>query len=141
MIDPLTAASAAASLGAHAVGVLTYIATVQDAPARSRQMRMQLQTVVQLADNIERMLNKKAQMPIDFLLPTIDEFRSVLEKVSHRIRESSTSGVRRFMWPLNETETERLFCDIEHYKTSFMSFFLLHNVYDPPPPPPIIIMS
>jgi hypothetical protein len=128
MLEPISAAKLAAVIVGEAVGVLTFIKRVQDAPVRSQQLRVQLRTVVQLVEYIERMLKNETQMPIASIPQALTEFRVILDKLTHRLRESSTSGMKRVTWPFNETETERHLRDIEHYKTTFISFFLVHNV-------------
>ena len=131
MIDPLTAANTVASLGGQVLKVLNYITAVHDAPARALQMRTKLQIVVQLADHIELLLDEKPQMRAPSLLDAMAGFRSVLQNVSRRITDPSRSTAQRFAWPFTEPETERLFADIEHYKTAFTLFFSYHSLYDP----------
>ena len=128
MIDPFTAAKLAAILAGQAMNVLSYITNVHDAPVRSQQLRGQLRIVVQLAEYIERLLNDEAQIPIASLHQAMTEFRAILDQLSRRLQEASTSGVKKLLWPFNESETDKYLQDIEHYKTTFISFFVLHNV-------------
>lgn len=131
MIEPLTAANTVASIGAQVLKVLNYVVAVHDAPTRARQMRTQLQTAVQLADHIEQLLAEKPQMPVGSLPDAMSGFRQVLQNVSSRIGDTSMSKVQRLAWPFTEQETDRLFSDIEHYKSSFNTFFSVQNLYDP----------
>jgi hypothetical protein len=128
MIDPYTAAKTAAIVAGLALNVLNYIQNVREAPARSQQLRAQLRTVVQLAEYIEQLLNDKPQLPVASLQQAMDEFRVILDELIHRVRAASTTGARRFLWPFSESETDKYLTDIEHYKTTFISFFVVHNV-------------
>jgi len=128
MIDPITAAKAAAVVAGLAVSLLSYIAKVQDAPARAQQLRAQLRIVHQLAEYIEQLLNDKPQLPVTSLQQAMTEFRAILDELDQRTRAANTTGAKRFIWPFNENDTEKYLRDIEHYKTAFISFFVVHNV-------------
>jgi hypothetical protein len=128
MLDPFTAAKLAAILASQAMRVLGYITNVHEAPVRSQQLRGQLRIVVQLAESIERLLKDEAHIPIASLHQAMTEFRPILDQLNRRLQEASTSGVRRLLWPFNEAETDKYLVDIEHYKTTFISFFVVQNV-------------
>lgn len=128
MIEPITAAKSAAFIAVLALNVLGYIQKVKDAPERSQRLRAQLRTVVQLAEHIELLLVDKPQLPVASLQQAMNEFRTILDEMNHRIRATSTTGARRLLWPFNEAETDKQLSDIEHYKTTFISFFVIHNV-------------
>ena|SRR5271170_5816125 len=128
MIDPYTATKTAAVVAGLALNVLNYLQNVKDAPARSQQLRAQLRTVVQLAEYIEQLLKDKPQLPVASLQQALNEFRTILDELTHRIREASTTGARRFLWPFSEADTDKYLTDIEHYKTTFISFFVVHSV-------------
>jgi hypothetical protein len=128
MVCPLTAAKAAALVAGLAVNVLAYIAKVQDAPARAQQLRAQLRIVHQLAEHIEQLLNDKPQLPVAALQQAMTEFRAILDELNHRTRAANATGARRLIWPFNEADTDKYLRDIEHYKTAFISFFIVHSV-------------
>jgi len=128
MIEPYTAAKTAAVVAGLALNVLRYIHSVRNAPARSQQLRSQLGTVVQLAEYIEQLLNDKPQLPVTALQQALNEFRTILDELNHRTGEASTTGAKRYLWPFSEGETDKYLTDIEHYKTTFISFFVVHNV-------------
>jgi hypothetical protein len=133
MIEPITAAKTAAAVVGLLQNVIGYIQKVNDAPVRSQQLRAQLRSVTELAEYIEQLLRDKPRLPIHSLQQTMDEFRTILDGLAQRVQESSVSGKGRFLWPFNETEIEKYLIDIEHYKTTFISFLLVHNVYHPYP--------
>jgi hypothetical protein len=128
MADPYTAAKAAALVAGLAVSVLTYLAKVQDAPARAQQLRAQLRIVHQLAEYIEQLLNDKPQLPVASLQQAMTEFRVILDELNSRTQAANATGLRRLKWPFDEADTNKYLSDIEHYKTAFISFFVVHNV-------------
>ena len=128
MVDPVTAAKAAALVAGLAVSVLTYIAKVQDAPARAQQLRAQLRIVHQLAEYIEQLLKDKPQLPVASLQQAMTEFRAILDQLNQRTRAANAVGAKRFIWPFNEADTEEYPRDFKRYNTAFIPFFVIHNV-------------
>lgn len=126
MFDPVTAAELAAHLASQALLVVNYIAKVRNAHTRLQQLRAQLRIVLQLAEYIEKIPKDRNLMPTASLHQAMTEFRAILDELAHRIQVGG--ALQRLMWPLNEAETDKYFRDVEHYKTTFMSFFVMHNV-------------
>ena len=128
MIDPYTAAKTAAVVAGLAVSVLGYMAKVRDAPRRAQQLRAQLRMTHQLAEDIIQLLKTKPQLPVASLEQALTEFQAILDELEERTRAANTDGLKKYIWPLTEDDTERYLSDIEHYKTAFISFFTLHNL-------------
>jgi DNA repair exonuclease SbcCD ATPase subunit len=128
MIEPYTAAKTAAVIVGLAVSVLGYMAKVRDAPRRAQQLRAQLRMTHQLAEDIIQLLKTKPQLPVASLEQALTEFQAILDELEERTRAANTEGLKKYIWPLNEDDTERYLSDIEHYKTAFISFFTLHNL-------------
>jgi DNA repair exonuclease SbcCD ATPase subunit len=128
MIDPYTAAKTAAVVAGLAVSVLGYMAKVRDAPRRAQQLRAQLRMTHQLAEDIIQLLKTKPQLPVASLEQALTEFQAILDELEERTRAANTDGLKKYIWPFNEDDTERYLSDIEHYKTAFISFFTLHNL-------------
>jgi DNA repair exonuclease SbcCD ATPase subunit len=128
MIDPYTAAKTAAVVAGLAVSVLGYMAKVRDAPRRAQQLRAQLRMTHQLAEDIIQLLKTKPQLPVASLEQALTEFQAILDELEERTRAANTDGLKKYVWPFTEDDTERYLSDIEHYKTAFISFFTLHNL-------------
>lgn len=75
-----------------------------------------------MAQCIERIPKHRNPVPAAFL----DEFRAILDDLASRIQNQGS--LDRLLWPLNEKDIDKYFPDVEYYKTTFMSLFLVHNV-------------
>ena len=128
MIDPITAAKTAAIVAGLAVSVLGYMSKVRDAPRRAQQLRAQLRMTHQLAEDIIQLLKTKPQLPVASLEQALTEFQAILDELEERTRAANTDGLKKYIWPFSEDDTERYLSDIEHYKTAFISFFTVHNL-------------
>src|SRR5271154_423089 len=128
MIDPITAAKTAAIVAGLAVSVLGYMSKVRDAPRRAQQLRAQLRMTHQLAEDIIQLLKTKPQLPVASLEQALTEFHAILDELEERTRAANTDGLKKYIWPFSEDDTERYLSDIEHYKTAFISFFTVHNL-------------
>ena len=128
MIDPVTAAKTAAIVAGLAVSVLGYMSKVRDAPRRAQQLRAQLRMTHQLAEDIIQLLKTKPQLPVASLEQALTEFQAILDELEERTRAANTDGLKKYIWPFSEDDTERYLSDIEHYKTAFISFFTVHNL-------------
>jgi|SRR5271155_173379 len=127
-MDPVTAvglAGSVAQLADLARSVVSnmwqYCRAVQDAPNRSRELRLEMCVICDLLESLENaMINSRfpSTAPVS-LKDSINGFQALLNKMKVRIAESQTKGLSRLKWPFTETENKRLISSIERYKGSF----------------------
>lgn len=124
MIDPLSATALAATSGQLAewafqvfYNLTRYYFNVRDAPRRSRELREELNSLIELLVELE---DTFLQAPTIELANTIySEFqaiRTLLDQLVQRTNSKETKVFRRLRWPFLEAENNQLISQIGRFK-------------------------
>jgi hypothetical protein len=126
-MDPVSIIGLVASIqqlsdrtGIIVVQLCDYFVMIKEAPARSKELRNELQTISNILLSLTNLLKEHPIAGLSETLETsLTEFREVLDGLEQRIRPESTRGIRRFLWPFSKTSIERILSKIERCKTAF----------------------
>lgn len=126
MLDPVTGiglAASAAGLADLAFEVFTnlhkYYRDVRDAPARSADLRTEVDSLVDLLSNAQEVFERNSNDIFRSTLPQeLDALRDLLNELYRRTTPREVSGVRRLRWPFREGENAEILSKIERYKAN-----------------------
>lgn len=127
MPDPITTIGLASSLdqlAATATNIVCnmykYYEAVRDAPKCSGELRREVGAVSDLLKQIVDVVGPAStastfKVPDSFSV-SVTEMEITLQVMDKRVQSSETEGFRRFKWPFNKEENERLLSKIERFK-------------------------
>jgi hypothetical protein len=139
MSDPITAIGLAASVvqlsdlaGRVFVRAFQFYRDVKDAPARSKELRDELQLVADLLDSLKEVcmvpdLQLPGQLDLGRLGQSLTQFDEFLTSIDQRITMERTRGLKRLKWPFSIEETQRLLESIGRYKETFNWALNMHQ--------------
>jgi hypothetical protein len=128
-MDPVSLVGLITSVGQAAdltVKLLTnireYYLDVKSAPAESKEIQSELQTVSVTLHSLRDFLKSNPSMAapqIGSLAKTADKFSEILRELEKLIHPKRTRGFRRLGWPFSKGETNKILGKIERLKSLF----------------------
>jgi hypothetical protein len=95
---------------------------VKEAPARSRELRDELQAVADLLDSLKSLFQSAAVKEVRLLRleESVAQFETFLVDLENRTMQARTQGIYRLKWPFSKDENQRLIETIGRYKETFI---------------------
>jgi hypothetical protein len=128
-MEPITAIGLALSVAQVAeftgrvfINLYRYYLDVQDAPARSAELRDEVGISLSLLNALPPALANDSTLSViqlSALETAVTGFRQTLEKMNSYILPEATSSFRKLKWPFNQDKNARLIAKIERYKVAF----------------------
>jgi hypothetical protein len=158
-MDPVTAVGLAASVvqladlaGNVFITIFQYYRQVRDAPAQSKELRDELQTVADLLDSLKRIIlsktgtstepqiNGRGELVLESLQKSTIEFDKFLKELQQRagkvpnersnwIKRSFSRNLQRITWPFTQEENQRLLGRLSRYKETFNLALNMEQTY------------
>ena len=125
-MDPITAVGLIASIAQIAqqstsllIRLSQFYRDVKEAPARSKELRDELQTVTDLLNALKTTFDADSISLTDSLKRSTTEFQGILKQLETRLAAEKTEGLKKFKWPFTKADNERIISQIERYKATF----------------------
>jgi hypothetical protein len=149
MVDPITAfgiGAGAAQLAGCAlkslVNLVNYYRNVRDAPAKSKELRDELDTLVDLLEEIQQSFEPTTviKLPLSVLI----EFENIHQSLiwlCEKAKAKNTQGIGRFKWPLTNANNLEMLGRIGRFKGTLNSILNLRQMYSSIPVLKDVFMS
>ena len=116
------------------VRLANYYGDVRNAPAQSKELRDEFQTVSDLLKSLNKTLATDSVVFVehhDSLKRSAAEFKEILDDLEERIKPKRTMGFARLKWPLSKAENETIISKIERHKSIFSFALSISQTYVP----------
>lgn len=133
--------SALTQLVAYTAKVATslsdYCSTVKNAPARSKELCDELETVSAVLHSLTQLLKPDSNvqislLPISALQKTAQKFGELLQSLERRVQPLSFQGHKKYFWPLSKSRIEKALVKLERHKITFSLALNVQNMYRMP---------
>jgi Fungal N-terminal domain of STAND proteins len=154
-MDPITAIGLVASISQLAdqagrlfVSLFDYYREVKEAPARSKELRDEVQAVADLLDSLKKIVSKantgsrvnSELLQLNESIPKCEEFLRELEARTLQTRSSKSTKTRwsfwndsstldKLKWPFTKEENKRLLDALGRYKENFSWALNMQQTY------------
>ena len=141
-MDPLSAIGIAANFGQLAdlaskiiVSLYKYFDDFRTAPARSAELRDELNSLVGLLKTLEQALMIDGEDPVmtDELKITLQGLTKVIQELRGHVGQGKMKGMERLKWPFKKEENERFISRITTYKGTLILALNMEERFTIPP--------
>jgi hypothetical protein len=137
MVDPIAAfgiATGAAQLAGSAlklvVNLVGYYQNVRDAPAKSKELRHELETLVDLLEEIQEAFEPTTVIPLRVsVLVEFENMRRELIRLYEKTEMKETKGIGRLKWPFGEAKNLKILDRIGRFKGTLNSILSIRQMY------------
>jgi hypothetical protein len=137
VVDPIAAfgiAAGAAQLAGCAlklvVNLVGYYQNVRDAPAKSKELRDELDTLVDLLEEIQHSFEPTTVISLRVsVLVEFENMRLLLIQLYERTEKRNTKGIRRFSWPFEKGDNLEILGRIGRFKGTLNNILNLRQMY------------
>lgn len=99
------------------VNIHKYYRIVRDAPRRSAELRMELDSLVDILSIAQQSLESHEIEAINSIAAdTLSKLHELLKHLYSRIIPDNASGFQRLRWPFRQTENEEIVSKLQRYK-------------------------
>jgi hypothetical protein len=109
---------------------ICFYRNVRDAEVRSRQLRQELDTLVDLLFDTQDVINRTPTLEVPQSIQNeIETMLILLRQFYDRIKPKETSGIRKLTWPLKREENERIIREINRFKGTLNALLNIRQTY------------
>jgi hypothetical protein len=136
-MDPVTAFGVAASvvqIAELAVNIIDNLSrfyrSVRDAKEQSRNLRQELDTLVDLLAEAQEMIERTQTLKVrQSIQNEIKGMHLWLHKLDKRTKQNKTCGIRRLSWPFQQEENAKIIDRIERFKGTLAAILSIRQTY------------
>ena len=124
----------ASHTGKIVISLSNYCSTVKNAPARSKELCDELETVSAVLHSLTQSFKidpniRVPLLPISALEKAAHAFDDLLHSLEQRVDPISIQGYRRYIWPLRKSMIEKSLAKLERHKATFSWALNVQHMY------------